>query len=205
VKASPPGAGAPSIRAFLALPLPDDLAGPAEEVQRALRDRLGREAVRWVPPESFHLTVRFFGDLGPAEVGRARAVIDEVAAMQGFAPMPVRLGALSAFPSPARPQVLWLGVDSGGIVEAFVIHLEALLEKAGFGPPDKPWKSHLTLGRVARGARLARGWERSVSCPGAEGRLERIALMRSELGPGGARYTVVAVAAAGTGADAGRA
>ncbi|MCA9727957.1 MAG: RNA 2',3'-cyclic phosphodiesterase [Candidatus Eisenbacteria bacterium] len=185
------------VRAFLAIEMPGELIADAADVQAVVRERIepvGRGTVRWVDPRSFHLTVRFFGDLDRRGVERARDVVRGTR----FDRIPVRMGKVSAFPSVSRPQVLWVGLeDGGGTLPVLVERLDHRLREAGFGPPDKPWKSHLTFGRVARGARLPDGWHEGIALPASEYRLDSIALMRSELLPTGARYTALERVTAG--------
>jgi len=57
------GPGGGTIRAFLALPLSEAQRG---EIAGKLAPLLGaRDPVRWVGPENLHVTLRFFGDVGP--------------------------------------------------------------------------------------------------------------------------------------------
>jgi len=149
--------------------------------------------VRWVRTESLHLTLRFLGSTtGDRVDGLARA-LDVVAA--GERAGEVVLGGGGAFPSRARPRVLWLGIIVGGerlgqIARSLAIELERL----GWAPEDRAFRAHLTVARTdavphAAGARVvqqlvdrAEGW-RSVF--GAD----RIVLFESRLGGGPARYT----------------
>jgi 2'-5' RNA ligase len=180
------------VRAFVAVLLPSPLRDAAAEIQDAVRDRMPARAVRWVDPANFHVTVRFLGDLDRAAIERARGVIQQEA---GFAPIGATLGAVSAVPSEGRPSVIWVDLqEQGNAFASLVQRVEQSLLAAGFGPPDKPWRSHLTLGRAERGTRPPRDWNRiEVSSP-AVYRLHELALMRSELRPGGPRYTALETA-----------
>ena len=181
------------VRAFLAIRLPRELVEAAARIQAAVRGNVPDGVVRWVDPDNFHLTVRFFGDLDPGEVERATAVVQNLR----FDEMTVRLGRLSAFPSASRPQILWMGLASeDDRLGMFVRDLDRRLREAGFGPADKPWKSHLTLGRIVRGARVLQGWNRGISIPPEEFRLDMLSLMQSELLPSGARHTALATVGA---------
>jgi len=176
-------------RTFVALLLPEDwmdyLAGVSRELSA------GTSGFSWVKPENFHLTVRFLGDLGDSGV---RRVCDTV--IEAASPLPApraRLGELGAFPNLERPRVLWVGFAEGGReLETVGKSVNDALRKAGFGPPDKPFRPHLTLARVREGARgLDRMREAALSPRPDAGLLDRIVVMKSDLHPSGSRYTAL--------------
>lgn len=178
------------VRAFLALLVPGDLVDAATAVQEELRSLWPGARIRWVPPQNFHLTVRFFGDLDPMRLASASRMVRETR----LGPMEVALGWCSAFPTEAQPSVLWVGLeDLAGRLGGQVRELDERLVADGFGPPGKPWKSHLTLGRVPREGKLrARAEEfRSVRIPKQTFVLEELALMRSDLRPQGPVYSPI--------------
>ena len=184
-------------RSFLALLLPTELVAAAYDLQQQARDRFPPGSVKWVDPSLFHLTVRFFGDLDRKALAKASAV---VASMEGaFAPVTVRITEVSAFPSPVRPQLTWIGVeDRAGRLAALVAEIDRRTREAGFGPSDKPWKSHLTIGRMARDrqVRLEPDWTAGLTWPGGDFTIRSVALMRSDLRPQGPTYTPLRIAPA---------
>ena len=185
-----PGDSQERVRAFLALLAPTALVDAATAVQEELRGTWPSGRIRWVEPRNFHVTVRFFGELEPARL----ASVSELVRRTEIERNEVRLGKCSAFPTESRPSVLWVSLeDPSGRLDGQVRELEARLESAGFGPPDKPWKSHLTLGRVPREGRLrAREEEfRAVRLPGERFFLDELALMRSDLRPQGPVYSPI--------------
>ncbi|MCB9463084.1 MAG: RNA 2',3'-cyclic phosphodiesterase [Candidatus Eisenbacteria bacterium] len=195
-RVGPSGAGSgrsrsgQDVRAFLALLAPPVLIDAAARVQEELRSGLSGARIRWVDPRNFHLTVRFFGDLGPEPV---RSVVEMLQTTE-LARMEVRFGKCSAFPSEMRPTVLWVSLeDRTGQLSDTVHRLEGELERRGFGPPDKPWRSHLTLGRVPRDASLRLDPEdyRAVRLPTESFFLDELALMKSELRPQGPLYSAI--------------
>jgi len=172
------------VRAFVALQLGPELRSAVARVQEAVRRNIPG-GVRWVQPDSFHLTIRFLGDLDETELERAAQVVRETR----FPAMSLRLGSVSAFPSVSRPRVLWVGLESeGDRLQRLADDFERRLGEAGFPPADKPWKSHLTLGRVS-GTDVVRGWNRGISPSPEPYRVDTLSLMRSELLPGGAIHT----------------
>ncbi len=175
------------VRTFVALLIPKDWAEYLGRVEQDLASRMS--GLSWVKPENLHFTLRFLGDLGDSGVTRAGGAVErgagEARAFQA------RLGSLGGFPSLDRPRVLWAGLAEGG--EGAVDLARAVneaLRRDGFGPPDKPFRPHLTLARVREGARgmdALRGY--APPPPPGDAVLERVALMKSDLHPAGARYT----------------
>lgn len=178
------------VRSFLALLLPPELITAAAEIEKRLRVSFPPQAVKWVEPELFHLTVRFFGDLDREQLEKARLLVAGLD--RAFAAVRAQIDGISAFPSPARPQTLWISLrDPQGRLDRLAESIDGRIREAGFGPPDKPWKSHLTIGRVRREHHLKvdPSWTRGLTWPGCHFTISTVALMQSELRPQGPRYT----------------
>ena len=61
----------------------------------------------------------------------------------------LRLEGPGVFPSPKKARVLWIGVkDEQSMASRLREMLEAELGRLGFMGDDKPFKPHLTIGRV---------------------------------------------------------
>lgn len=181
------------IRAFLALELPREALRGAGDVIGSLRDHLGEEDVKWVRPQNLHVTLRFFGDILPAEVDGIRERVRAYPAQ--LAAVATSWRGLGAFPSKRRPQVLWLGLaDSQERLSAVADQVTRDLEGAGFGRPDKPFRAHVTLGRVRRGRRIGLPRSDDLTIPQTPFSISAIALIQSRLTPRGPVYTPIETA-----------
>jgi RNA 2',3'-cyclic 3'-phosphodiesterase len=143
------------IRAFIAMTLPEPLAGLVFEIQQTLK-ALGLR-IAWVPSGNVHLTLKFLGDIDPADIDPIADVMSECA--QRIEPLTFTARGLGVFPDLRRPRVIWLGItgDMPQLI-AFQQDLDARLAALGkgrFKPEDRPFKGHLTLGRIK--ARLDSG------------------------------------------------
>jgi RNA 2',3'-cyclic 3'-phosphodiesterase len=104
------------------------------------------------------------------------------------------VSGLGAFPSPARPRVLWAGVAEGAEAAGVLAgRIDAALTPLGFDRERRPFSAHVTLGRV----RTPRAQPRlagalAVGGPAGRQRVTHVSLMRSDLSPRGARYTELA-------------
>ena len=177
------------VRTFVALLIPPDWAAHLGALSRTLAQRTS--GLSWVKPENLHVTIRFLGDLDDAALGRTRASVAESLARTA-APL-ARLGPLSAFPNLARPRVLWVGLSEGAEAVGEVARaVDDGLRHAGFGPPDRPFRAHVTLARVRPGAKgLETIRDAALGEPPASALLDRVAVMKSDLHPSGSRYTAL--------------
>ncbi|MGH7429210.1 MAG: RNA 2',3'-cyclic phosphodiesterase, partial [Candidatus Methylomirabilaceae bacterium] len=152
-----------------------------------------RADVAWVRPENLHLTLKFLGEVEETALGAVADAIGSVATGPG--PFRLVFAGLGAFPQPRTARVVWVGVGEGaeGLAELHA-RLEAALEPLGFRREERPFTSHLTVGRVrgpGRREQLAAAVTSMAAEPLGEMLLDRIDLMRSELRPEGARYSVL--------------
>ena len=191
------------MRLFVAVNLPAAERRAVFEAAAPLR--AARLPVKWVGEESIHVTLRFLGEVPEPQVARIREALP--AAVRAARPFEVGFGGVGAFPSLARPRVVWIGVERHPALELLANDVEKALMALDFEPELRPFHPHLTLGRAEHGAKpaqlggleaLAAGIEYQGSCL-----VESVDLMQSVLGPRGATYTVLLRAMLGGGAGEG--
>jgi RNA 2',3'-cyclic 3'-phosphodiesterase len=111
-------------------------------------------------------------------------------------PFEARIRGLGAFPSAGRPRVVWAGVTEGASeMTALARRVDAALAALGFPRDERPFSPHVTLGRVRRpGSNPALTDALAGAAAREFGQIQvpTASLMRSELGPRGARYTELA-------------
>lgn len=179
----------PTIRTFVAIPVPDAWGAYLARVARDLATLV--RPVSWTRAGNYHMTLRFLGDLGPSGASRVGDAVARGA--EGAEAVAASLGRFGAFPSVDRPRVLWIGIDRGEAdLTALAGRVNAAIDAAGFERADKPFRPHLTLGRVREGARGLEALRAFAPPPPPEtARLDRILVMKSDLHPTGARYTAL--------------
>jgi len=134
------------IRSFIAIELPDELKLGLVKLQAQLK--LGKPpSVKWVDPNSTHLTLKFLGDILADRIGDITGAIEE--AIQGIPPFHLEVKDLGVFPNLKRVQVVWVGI-SGEIdrLSQLQQRIESNLAPLGFAPESRPFTPHLTLARV---------------------------------------------------------
>lgn len=178
------------MRLFAAVPV----TGAAARELGALLAELGSEGwpVRWVRPEGLHLTLKFFGDTDPDRAGTIGTMLERAAGRMGA----VACGpeGLGTFPAQGPARVLWAGYHGEPALELLAHRVEEGAVALGFPVEGRPFRAHVTLGRLRVGARLP-----VAAAARLEGRhllesftAERVVLYRSAPGPGGSRYDALA-------------
>jgi 2'-5' RNA ligase len=153
-------------RLFIAVRPPDDVAAQLTTLHR--KDQRG---VRFVRPESWHITLRFFGDADADEI------VDALGAAV-LAPARARLGpAVDVL----AERALVLPVHGLDALAASVIRSTKDIGE----PPRKRFVGHLTVARVKAHVPMPRALGELFS---AEFDVEEIELVSSRLDPQGARY-----------------
>jgi 2'-5' RNA ligase len=176
------------MRLFFALPLP---AEAKEALRQPLGDarRAGGEGVGFTRIEQLHFTLAFLGE--QRDAGEALAAGESLREVTAFE---LALSGVGAFPSTARPRVLWIAATTGAPeLIAAAERLRGALEQRGFALEERKFRPHLTLGRVRpRGEREAKR-ALAVVAPGELARwtAREACLMQSVLGKGGATHTVL--------------
>ncbi len=175
-------------RTFVALVPPPPILATLGDLRRRLEPEL--PGLRWTRSPNLHLTLRFFGALGPEARRAAGDALSQV--VGGIRPFSLTLSGIGTFPGWSAPRVLWVGATEGRqTLLALSRTLERAFEARGLGRADKPFRPHLTLGRWKDGDPLEIARARAATERiGTVGTFEVSALhlVTSRLDPGGAVY-----------------
>lgn len=176
-----------SVRLFAGLPL--DTGTRATLVELTAGVRRADWPVRWLAPEAWHLTVKFYGEREEAEVAPIGAGL--AGAVQGTPPLDLQFTALGANAPGRRARVLWLDVAAPAALELLHHRVELAGQALGIEAEGRPFRPHLTIGRVRNGAVLPpdAGERLTATTVDVAFLAERLVLFESTLGPGGPRYT----------------
>lgn len=181
------------MRAFVAIPVTapahDEGVRLLAELHQALSD------VRWVRPDGLHLTLHFFAHLDEKDV--AAVVQAMTAAAARHAQFAVQLCGLGCFPRAGDERVLWIGMRDGAAPTAALQgDVEAELDNAGFPREARAFAPHVTLGRPRQRFSDAqrRRWGDFAGTTLPPFTVAEVRLYRSQPGPGGSVYEVLAAA-----------
>jgi 2'-5' RNA ligase len=183
------GCGA-CLRVFCAVELPAAVrAAAAAHVARLRRDFHGARA-SWPRPASLHVTLKFLGEIETARVEALSSAARAAAA--ALAPFELSVEGAGTFPASGAARVLWLGIrDETGQLARLQRQLEDECEAAGFRRESRAFKPHLTLARLRPSTDALAVSEAHRRTPFGPHRFRasELVVLRSELAPGGSRYT----------------
>ena len=127
------------MRLFVALDLP-----------WALRERVammaggGIPGARWVPPENYHLTLRFIGEMP----GYRAEEIDQALAGLKARAFTLTLSGVGTFNKGGRSLSLWVGVERNPALDHLQSKIETCLQRCGLEPERRRFSPHITLARL---------------------------------------------------------
>jgi RNA 2',3'-cyclic 3'-phosphodiesterase len=128
------------LRLFAAIALPRDLG------EALMRRQQGVQGARWRPPESLHLTLRFFGDV-PENVAED---IDSALSVVTGDPLTLELSGVGTFGEGPDVHVLWAGVAENPGLRRLAGATETAARRAGLKPQGRAYKPHVTLAYLRR-------------------------------------------------------
>jgi len=160
--------------------------------------------VRWVRPESLHVTLKFIGEKTEDEVEKIKRLLETIEA--GAVEMSIR--GYGFFPGAKAQRVFWVGVEGGPKLASLAAAVDETLARLDIPKEEHTFNAHLTLARGAGSSRSPRRekgdtpnrrfqrlQEKLAALPTPEfGTItsRKFFLYRSQLSPGGSKYTKLA-------------
>jgi RNA 2',3'-cyclic 3'-phosphodiesterase len=174
------------LRLFAAVDIPERIKEAASAAIEPWRERYPKG--RWVPPENWHVTVKFMGRTWP----RLRDWVGEACreAASTIRPFQLFLAGMGVFPGPTRARVMWVGFkDPEGSLPALARAMDDRLSKE-FPPEKRPFRGHLTVARFNPPIpmRDAADELEAATIDTEPFPVRSLVLYRSHLSPRGARY-----------------
>ena len=180
------------MRMFIAIDLDPEIKTSLSDLLRRLR-RLAPKNISWIREPGMHLTLKFLGEVEEARIPSIQVHMNEAAAASPAFSLKFR--GTGAFPPQAKtPRVLWIGTEEQPAIMSLAERLAAVMEESGFEREDRPFRPHLTLGRVRHGQGIhdaVAELEKHRETVFGEMTVRRITLFRSVLKPTGAEYSVL--------------
>lgn len=136
------------MRTFIAIDLSKEIRNRLEEVTRVLKEKLKSAPIRWVPVDNIHLTLKFLGEISPANIEILKESMQ--AGLAGSTQFDFSVGKIGAFPSIKKPRVIWVGVEAPVELKIIQAMIESCTKRLGYVQEDHEFSPHLTLGRIAR-------------------------------------------------------
>ncbi len=185
-----------AIRAFIAIELPEAILAELDNIEARLKPQMPHDTIRWVKADSVHLTLKFLGQVPSDQLGLINSSLRS--AVAAHAPFSLEVKGAGCFPNIHRPRVVWVGVyETEHHLHALQRAVETAISPLGYPTEIRDFTPHLTLGRLARDVRPGDqkriGEVVEAAGVGSLGKWEvkQVALIKSDLKPSGAEYTVL--------------
>lgn len=178
------------MRLFIATPISPEVEKELARIISALKNAGG--PIKWVAPTNIHLTLKFLGDSEENLIQQIKKIIDEVAAKHQ--PIPTTLNSLGAFPTMARPRVYWVDLKGGSSeLGQIAAELDDAVHELGFEKENRPFRAHLTLGRVKfpKGLNQMNEILKTIRVNPVQQTFDRIILFKSTLTQRGSIYEIL--------------
>jgi 2'-5' RNA ligase len=129
------------MRVFIAVDLPNEIRKSLADVQHELLPSSG--SVRWVAPESIHITLKFIGEIPE------KRLEDIDAELTGFTwkPFNITVRGVGFFPGNRSPRVFWAGLEAPTMKD-MAEEVDARMERLGFDKEKRAFRPHITLARA---------------------------------------------------------
>ena len=179
-------------RLFTGFEVPTDIADQLAAV------RGGLTGARWITPDHYHVTLRFYGDID----GATARDIDAMLALTDKPALRLTVTGLRIFGG-ERPRAIVAEIESTPDLLEMQAEQERLVRRLGLPPETRKYAPHITLARL----RDVSAFQRAafISAVGAVPKLtftaERYVMFSSRDSVGGGPYIVEADYPLGMGAD----
>ena len=184
------------MRCFIAICIPDVIKESLFELQKRLKSPdISGAKISWTRLESFHLTLKFLGELGEQATSRVATAVEK--SVEGISPFQVHVQGVSVFPNPSAPQILWAGIaDPVGKLKELQHRVDQVTDTLGFPSERRKFTPHLTLGRVrflreSEEVNRRMGENREIQMDPFQ--VREVCLMQSILWPEGSEYRTIQV------------
>lgn len=179
------------IRSFISINLNDALK---KEINNLLMDfKKHNFDVKWVPVENLHVTLKFLGHITDETVEKVKERLYNIAS--SFKPFRLSFKGIGFFPDRKRPRVIWIDISDSEVLKSLQETIDERLTEIGFEREERDFSPHLTIGRI----RSLKDREKLIGLIDTikdwkfgSIDVDRVYLMKSDLRPGGAQYSVIA-------------
>ncbi len=187
-----------TLRLFIAFELPASAKKRLADVIEQLKsecagDDISPRAIKWVEPESIHLTTQFLGDMERQRVGDIEKAVSDIHDQFEKRALVLDSKLIGAFPNLNRPRVIWANLTGDDLLDMKRIAgavTDGLIKIRCFSD-IKPFKPHLTLGRIRRDTapKSLQAVVKAINFETIEVAFETLTLFASELTPEGPIHT----------------
>lgn len=174
-------------RLFFAVPISDEARDELARTQEQMKKQFRWSKVSWVAPEILHITLHFLAEVHIHLISKLVSEVNQLAMPQSFE---LTLDGADAFPSKKDPHILVVYTSIHPFLLVLRKRLADVLVANGLPIDERPFRPHMTLGRVRSRAEVLQPAQiitRPISFL-----IESVILFESEQTPNGSNYTPLA-------------
>jgi 2'-5' RNA ligase len=179
-----------AMRLFVALEIPEIVREKLAALQQQMR--VENTGLRWVRPETFHVTLKFIGEATSNELEEIKS---ELRGVRPEGPVRATFRGLGYSWNARRGGVFWVTMEVTETMKMLAAQINRRFERLGMAAEERDFLPHLTLARFKRPDALP---AIRVAVAEYEGRdfgallAEELHLIESQLGTGGSTYFTLA-------------
>ena len=189
------------MRLFVALDIDDGIRG---RIARFLDGVRGFSPdARWARPDSLHVTLKFIGEKPEEEMEKIKRVLEMIVADS----FEMNFLGYGFFPGARAPRLFWAGIEAGPKLSFLAALVDERLATLDIAKEEHAFAPHLTLARAGGSGsprkhkgdspkhNFRRLQEKLAALPAQEFgtiTIREFFLYRSQLSPGGSKYTKLA-------------
>jgi 2'-5' RNA ligase len=126
------------MRLFAAIGIPEEIGDSLAALMGGL------PGADWVDPPSYHITLRFIGEVGRAHAEEIDAELAEISAR----PFDLSLAGIDFFHTGGRPRTLWARVEPSRALAGLARKVDRAVVHTDLPPEDRAFTPHVTLARL---------------------------------------------------------
>jgi RNA 2',3'-cyclic 3'-phosphodiesterase len=131
-------------RIFIALKVEPDTK--LTEMLQLVKLLSAEEKINWVDTVNIHITLAFLGDTEEERIKIAGLLLKRECS--GFGEFTFMLKGAGLFRNFRDPRVIWIGIAEPGMLIRLNEKIATSLRDTGFRIEDRPFKPHITIGRI---------------------------------------------------------
>ena len=175
------------IRSFISLNLPLSLRHELSGHAKLIAGQDKRHKICWLPPENYHLTLVFLGDLESVKISALQLKLEQK--LESTKALTPTISAITPFPF-SRPRIAAALIEHTTELLRLQIDVANCVRKYGITTERRRFVPHVTLGRLK--PRAGKTVDFKVRDILLSGFAESVTLFQSVLTPDGAIHTALA-------------
>jgi RNA 2',3'-cyclic 3'-phosphodiesterase len=112
----------------------------------AFKSRLSSENIKWVRTDNIHITLAFLGNTEDEQIENISKMLKTIC--DGFGEFELTIRGSGVFKSLNDPRVIWTGIEPSEKFKQLNGLINNGLKEKGIKMEERPFRPHLTLGRI---------------------------------------------------------